>query len=150
MHIGSYDDEPITVELMHNFAKENYENVVYINFKDNESAKKIFDGDFVINRITVDISALIPEAHFVPEKTIIIFDEIQQYPKARQSIKKLVKDGRYDYIETGSLISIRENVKGITIPSEEMPAILCRLIFTGGVPKPLSIFSTISNTQAVP
>lgn len=51
------------------FAKENYENVVYINFKDNESAKKIFDGDFVINRITVDISALIPEAHFVPKKT---------------------------------------------------------------------------------
>lgn len=51
------------------FAKENYENAVYINFKDNESAKKIFDGDFVINRITVDISALIPEAHFVPKKT---------------------------------------------------------------------------------
>ena len=58
------------------FAQENYENVVYINFKDNESAKKIFDGDFVINRITVDISALIPDVHFVPGKTIIIFDMI--------------------------------------------------------------------------
>ena len=49
----------------------------------------------------------------------MIFDEIQRFPKARQSIKKLVADGRFDYIETGSLISIRENVKNISIPSEE-------------------------------
>ena len=80
------------------FAKENYENVVYINSKDNESAKKIFDGDFVINRITVDISALIPEAHFVPEKTIIIFDEVQECANARASIKAFMLDGRYDVI----------------------------------------------------
>ena len=52
-------------------------------------------------------------------ESIIIFDEVQRFPKARQSIKKLVKDGRYDYLETGSLISIRQNVKDITIPSEE-------------------------------
>jgi len=52
-------------------------------------------------------------------QSLIIFDEIQRYPKARQSIKKLVQDGRYDFIETGSLISIHENVKDITIPSEE-------------------------------
>lgn len=52
-------------------------------------------------------------------ESIIIFDEIQRFPKARQSIKKLVNDGRYDYIETGSLISVKENVKDITIPSEE-------------------------------
>ncbi|MCM1534280.1 MAG: AAA family ATPase [Corallococcus sp.] len=54
-----------------------------------------------------------------PRESLIIFDEIQKYPKARQSIKKLVKDGRFDYIETGSLVSIKENVKDITIPSEE-------------------------------
>ena len=54
-----------------------------------------------------------------PHESLIIFDEVQQYPKARQSVKKLVKDGRYHYIETGSLISIKENVKDITIPSEE-------------------------------
>lgn len=52
-------------------------------------------------------------------ESLIIFDEIQQFPHARQAIKYLVKDGRYDYIETGSLISIKENVKGITLPSEE-------------------------------
>ena len=51
--------------------------------------------------------------------SLIIFDEIQKFPKAREAIKYLVSDGRYDYIETGSLISIRENVKSITIPSEE-------------------------------
>lgn len=52
-------------------------------------------------------------------ESLIIFDEIQMYPKARECIKYLVADGRYDYIETGSLISIRENVKDIVIPSEE-------------------------------
>lgn len=54
-----------------------------------------------------------------PRKSLIIFDEIQRFPKARQSIKKLVQDGRFDYIETGSLVSIKENVQDITIPSEE-------------------------------
>ena len=52
-------------------------------------------------------------------KSVIIFDEVQKCPLARQAIKYLVKDGRYDYIETGSLISIKKNTKGITIPSEE-------------------------------
>ena len=52
-------------------------------------------------------------------ESLIIFDEIQKFPKAREAIKYLVADGRYDYIETGSLISIKENVEDITIPSEE-------------------------------
>lgn len=52
-------------------------------------------------------------------ESLVIFDEVQFFPKARQAIKHLVADGRYDYIETGSLISIRENVKDILIPSEE-------------------------------
>lgn len=52
-------------------------------------------------------------------KSLIIFDEVQKCPLARQAIKYLVQDGRYDYIETDSLISIRQNTKGITIPSEE-------------------------------
>lgn len=52
-------------------------------------------------------------------KSLFVFDEVQNCPRARQAIKYLVKDGRYDYIETGSLLSIRQNVKGISIPSEE-------------------------------
>ncbi|MBE6517767.1 MAG: hypothetical protein E7Z67_06250 [Thermoplasmata archaeon] len=51
--------------------------------------------------------------------SLIIFDEVQSYPKARQLIKYLVKDGRYDYIETGSLISLKKNITRITLPSEE-------------------------------
>ncbi len=55
-----------------------------------------------------------------PRKSLIIFDEVQMYPQARAAIKYLVKDGRYDYIETGSLVSINYNVKNIVIPSEEV------------------------------
>ncbi len=84
-----------------------YENVVYINFKDNESAKKIFDGDFVVDRMTLDISAMIPGIHFVPEKTVIIFDEVQECANARASIKAFMLDGRYDIICTGSLLGIK-------------------------------------------
>ena len=51
--------------------------------------------------------------------SLIIFDEIQYCPKARQAIKHLVKDGRYYYLETGSLVSIKENIEDILIPSEE-------------------------------
>ena len=54
-----------------------------------------------------------------PRRSLIIFDEVQRFPRAREAIKFLVEDGRYDYIETGSLISIHENVKDIIIPSEE-------------------------------
>lgn len=54
-----------------------------------------------------------------PRESLVIFDEIQKFPKAREAIKYLVADGRYDFIETGSLISIKENVEAITLPSEE-------------------------------
>jgi predicted AAA+ superfamily ATPase len=52
-------------------------------------------------------------------ESVIIFDEVQFYPKAREAVKHLVADGKYDYIETGSLVSIKRNTKGILIPSEE-------------------------------
>ena len=54
-----------------------------------------------------------------PGKTLLIFDEVQEFPRARAAIKYLVADGRYHYLETGSLISIQENVADIVIPSEE-------------------------------
>lgn len=57
--------------------------------------------------------------NLIKRDTLIIFDEVQRYPEAREAIKYLVADGRYDYIETGSLISIKENVKDIVLPSEE-------------------------------
>ena len=89
------------------FAKENFENVVYINFKDHDSIRTVFDGDFVVDRITLDISALMPGVHFVPGKTVIIFDEVQECSNARASIKAFMTDGRYDIICTGSLLGIK-------------------------------------------
>lgn len=93
--------------IVQEFAKENYKNVVYVNFKDNESAKKIFDGDFDVNNITVDLSALLPGSHFVPDETVIVFDEIQECANARASLKAFMLDGRYDVICTGSLLGIK-------------------------------------------
>lgn len=105
--------------LVEAFAREQYENVVYLNFKDNVSARKIFDGDFEVDRITVDISALMPTVHFVPEKTILIFDEIQECANARASIKAFMLDGRYDVICTGPLLGIKgyNQKKGRGVPT---------------------------------
>ena len=105
--------------IVQQFAQENYENVVYINFKDNESAKKVFEGDFIINKITLELSALIPNIHFVPGKTILIFDEVQECVNARASIKSFMLDGRYDVICTGSLLGIKgyNHKKGRGIPT---------------------------------
>lgn len=101
------------------FAEKNYKNVVYINFKDNDSIKTVFDGDFVVNRMTVDISAMIPGVNFVPGQTVIIFDEIQECANARASIKAFMLDGRYDVICTGSLLGIKgyNKKKGKGIPT---------------------------------
>ena len=89
------------------FAKANYKNIVYVNFKENESAKKIFDADLKVDRIIIDLSAIIPGSHFEPGNTVIIFDEIQECANARSSIKPFCEDGRFDIIATGSLLGIK-------------------------------------------
>lgn len=101
------------------FAKNEYESYILIDFADiTPSLLDVFSD--ISNR---DIFFLKLQAEtgiqLIERKSVIIFDEIQFFPKARQAIKHLVKDGRYDYIETGSLISIKKNVKDILIPSEE-------------------------------
>ena len=106
------------------FAAQYYKNIVYINFKNNSSMKEIFDGDFVVDRITLDISAKMTDAVFEPKETIIIFDEIQECQNARASLKAFVEDGRYDVIATGSLLGIKgynkKRSKGVPIGYEEM------------------------------
>lgn len=102
------------------FGKREYKSYLLIDFNDVSPA--VIDAfEKYLNDLDTFFLILSTEYNttLYPKESLIIFDEIQKYPKARQSIKKLVSDGRYDYIETGSLISIRENVKGITIPSEE-------------------------------
>ena len=88
-------------------------------------AKKDKEVEMYFERYLNDLDTffMLLQTHFGTKLTernsLIIFDEVQMFPQARAAIKYLVADGRYDYIETGSLISIRENVKNIVIPSEE-------------------------------
>lgn len=106
--------------LVEEFAKSEYRSYLLIDFnKISDSVISAFNN--YMNDLDTFFLILSSEygVKLYPKESIIIFDEIQQFPKARQAIKYLVADGRFDYIETGSLISIKENVKDITIPSEE-------------------------------
>lgn len=102
------------------FAKNNYKNYVLINFsKVSDDVKNIFNN--YLDKLD-DFFLLLSSYYGVElyeRETLFIFDEIQFFPRAREAIKFLVEDGRYDYLETGSLISIKKNVKDILIPSEE-------------------------------
>ena len=90
------------------FANKNYENVIYINFKLEPSLKTAFNGDLDVNTITTNISALRPDVKFIPYKTVIILDEIQESSGARASLKSFVEnDDRYDVIASGSLLGLK-------------------------------------------
>lgn len=105
--------------IVEEFAKNEYESYILIDFsKCPAEVKKLFDDISDLNFIFLRLQ-LIYGVQLVTRKSLIIFDEIQFLPRARQAIKSLVQDHRYDYIETGSLISIRKNVSYILIPSEE-------------------------------
>ncbi len=106
--------------IVEEFAKENYKSYILIDFsKVTNSIKEAFNN--LLNSLDSLFMVLSLEfdTPLYPRESLIIFDEVQKFPRAREAIKHLVKDGRYDYIETGSLISIKENVKDILIPSEE-------------------------------
>lgn len=108
--------------IVEEFAKAEYKSYILIDF--NDVSKVVLDAfNNYLNDFDTFFLILSTEYNktLYPKESLIIFDEIQKFPKARQSIKKLVKDGRYDYIETGSLISIKENIQDITVPSEERP-----------------------------
>lgn len=105
--------------LAKQFAENEYDSYVLIDFsiapkEITELFDYISDLEYFFMQLQFRLGVSLME-----HKSLIIFDEVQKCPKARQAIKHLVADGRYDYIETGSLISIRKNVKDIVIPSEE-------------------------------
>ena len=101
------------------FARKEYETYILIDFSiANKEILDIFDDISKLDRFFLRLQ-METGVELFERKSVIIFDEIQLFPRARQAIKHLVKDGRYDYIETGSLISIKKNVKDILIPSEE-------------------------------
>lgn len=106
--------------IVEEFARNEYKSYILIDFnKANQQVKELFLYDIdSLDMFFMKLTALFGEKLYERE-SLIVFDEVQLFPKARSTIKYLVEDGRYDYIETGSLISIRENVKDILIPSEE-------------------------------
>lgn len=101
------------------FAKKEYESYILIDFaKASKEVRGLFDDVSDLNYLFLQLQ-LQYKTDLHERKSVIIFDEVQLCPMARQAIKPLVQDHRYDYIETGSLISIKKNVKDILIPSEE-------------------------------
>lgn len=106
--------------IVEEFAKQEYDDYMLLDFaKEN----KDIQNNFIENMDDLDTFFrnlfLLKKKSLKGERCVIIFDEVQLFPIARQAIKYLVADGRYDYMETGSLIAIKKNVKGILIPSEE-------------------------------
>ncbi len=92
--------------LIREFAKNNYENFVEVNFITDERAADIFKGSLDADTIITNLTAY-TRKQFVPGKTLILFDEIQKCPKVRTAIKFLIEDGRFDYIESGSLLGVK-------------------------------------------
>lgn len=108
--------------IVKHFAEKEYASCIFIDFSTaGEEVKSLFDNLLDLNYLFLQLQLLF-HVKLEKRKSLIVFDEVQFCPKARQAIKILVADGRYDYIETGFLISIRQNVKGILIPSEEEKA----------------------------
>jgi len=106
--------------IAENFAKNEYKSYILIDFsKTTSNILECFDDIGNLNIFFLRLQAETGITLYEHE-SLIIFDEVQLFPKARQAIKHLVFDGRYSYLETGSLISIKKNVKDILIPSEEM------------------------------
>lgn len=106
--------------IVEEFAKKEYKSYILIDFS---KCPNVVKESFLNNLSSLgdffQILSISYSTDLYERESLIIFDEVQLFPKAREAIKHLVKDGRFDYIETGSLISIRENVKDILIPSEE-------------------------------
>ena len=102
------------------FARKNYKSYIFIDFnKAGDEIKELFDKDLNdLDSLFMLLSAAY-NTKLYERESLIIFDEVQLYPRARAAIKFLVADGRYDYMETGSLMSIKKNVENILIPSEE-------------------------------
>jgi len=107
--------------LCEQFGKNEYKSMIFIDFGNTpKEIKNIFENDSSnLNMFFTKLSAFF-NIKLYKRKSLIVFDEVQLYPYARQLLKYLVADGRYDYIETGSLLSLRQNVQDIVIPSEEV------------------------------
>ncbi|MBO4740568.1 MAG: ATP-binding protein, partial [Bacteroidales bacterium] len=105
--------------LVEEFAKQEYDSYILIDFSlSSDEVNGLFDNIRDLNYFFFRLQNIF-QVTLHERRSVIIFDEVQCHPLARQAIKHLVKDGRYDYIETGSLLTLKKNVQDIVIPSEE-------------------------------
>lgn len=108
--------------IVEEFAKNEYRSYILVDFAHiSKSMKQVFDDYLADTEMFLVFLQNVAGVQLYERDSLIIFDEVQKYPQAREAIKHLVKDGRYDYIETGSLVSINQNTDGILLPSEERP-----------------------------
>ena len=109
--------------IVREFGKQFYKNTVYLDFRANRSVHTAFEGDFSVDQMVMSISAAMPSVRFLPGETLIIFDEIQDCPNARSSLKYWDIDGRYDVIATGSFLGVKgfrkPYTRGIPVGYEE-------------------------------
>lgn len=105
--------------IVEEFAKKEFKSYIMIDFAHvSKDIKDLFEDTYDLDFFFLQLQQL-SGTKLYEKESVIIFDEVQLLPKARQAIKYLVADGRYKYIETGSLLSIKKNTKDILIPSEE-------------------------------
>lgn len=106
--------------IVEEFARNEYKSYILIDFNNvADGIIELFEHNLTDLDDFFNLLSILTGVRLHKRASVIIFDEVQVFPKARAAIKYLVKDGRYDYIETGSLVSINHNVKDIVIPSEE-------------------------------
>jgi predicted AAA+ superfamily ATPase len=106
--------------IVQEFARREYADYLLIDFSlANETVRRIFMDDLMDLKVFFRKLFAMYSKSLPVRNSLVIFDEVQLFPRAREAVKHLVADGRYDYMETGSLLSIRENTEGILLPSEE-------------------------------
>ena len=125
--------------IVKEFAQKEYKSYILLDFnkigKDIKSLFETYLDD--LDTFFMYLSSF-TNTPLYPRNSVIIFDEVQLYPRARTAIKYLVEDGRYDYIETGSLVSIKKNVENIMIPSDRFRRI-CRTPITKVLPNSATV-----------
>ncbi len=116
--------------IVEEFAKKEYRSYILVDFSHlSNNMKAVFDNYLNETETFLMFLQNVAGIKLYPRESLIVFDEVQKYPMARQAIKHLVADGRYDYIETGSLVSIHENTKDILLPSEERSLLMYPMDF---------------------
>ncbi len=103
-------------ESIKKFGKNNYDDVIYMNFWDNPNLANIFSGNITVDYLITRISIEFPNKKIISKKTLLIFDEIQECPRARLSLKSFGDDGRFDVIASGSYLGINGYVIGDATP----------------------------------